>query len=97
MYFLNKTVDSISKTETIKQTIQNAIGKHSNIDQKTQIKTNSLTMTMVKSSNVSNNSTIFEGLGKTNVPSVCKLNPETCNNANITMAVSGVTNKINLF
>ena len=76
----------------MKKSIVNALGKHSNINQQTQIKSPAMTMTMVKTENVNKNQTIYEGLGKSNVPSICKMilnnNPNACSNtSNITMSV----------
>ena len=88
-----KSVDTENRAEYIKSSVVNAIGKHSNIDQKTQIKSASLTLTMVKQEDKKNNQTIYEGLGKSSVPSLCDLSPKNDPNAcknykNVTMTVS---------
>ena len=91
--FLLQSVDTVNRGEYIKSSVVKAIGKHSNINQQTQIKSAALTLTMVKQDQNNNNQTIYEGLGKSNVPSLCNLNPNNdpnaCNNyKNVTMTVS---------
>ena len=67
----------------------NAIGKHSNIDQPSKLQSGSASMTISKTVNLNNSITINEGLGKSNLPSLCYLNPKGCKSlTNVTMSVS---------
>ena len=82
----------MSKGEYIRQSVISSIGKHSNIGQSMQIKSGAITMTIAKTENITTNQSIYEGLGKSNVPSLCNLisnnDPNACqsyNNATMTV------------
>jgi hypothetical protein len=90
--FFLKTVDTINKGEYMKQNVINAISKHSNIGQPTEIKTAACVMTIMKTEDTNSNMSLYEGLGKASVPSLCDMNlnndPAGCKKyENVTMAV----------
>ena len=89
LYYL-KTVDTVNKGENIKKSIVTVIRSHSNIDQTRVIKSSGLAMKIIKTENLLNNKTIYEGLSKMTIPSFCELiqNKDCFNNfENITITV----------
>jgi hypothetical protein len=68
----------VNKGEIIKKSIVNVIGSHSNIGQTRDIKSNGLTIKIVKTEDLLNSKTFYEGLSKIIVPSFCSLLTYSC-------------------
>ncbi len=68
----------MNKGEIIKKSIVNVIGSHSNIGQTRDIKSNGLTIKIVKTEDLLNSQTFYEGLSKLKVPSFCCLLTNSC-------------------
>jgi hypothetical protein len=68
----------VNKGEIIKKIIVNVIGSHSNIGQTRDIKSNGLTIKIVKTEDLLNSKTFYEGLSKIIVPSFCSLLTYSC-------------------
>ena len=89
IYF--KSVDTVNKGDFISKIIVSVVGTHSNIGQLRIIKTSGLTMKIVKTEDLTNNQTIYEGLAKMMIPSFCELiqNKDCFKNfENITLTVN---------